>query len=666
MDLSVIIVNYNVRDFLENALTSVGRALKGIDGEVTVVDNASDDGSVEMVKKKFPGVRTIVNDRNLGFAAANNIALREAKGRYLLLLNPDTVVQEDTFQTIITFMDAHPDAGMAGCRILNPDGTLQPACRRSFPTPWVAFTKISGLSALYPESRIFGRYNLGYLDPDRTYEVDAISGSFMTVRREAYEQAGGLDEEYFMYGEDLDWCYRIKQAGWKVYYVSETRIIHYKGESVRRSEIDEVKHFHQAMRVFVAKNNRRGSLAGLILRAGITVRQWIAFLSKSARPVRAAILDLLLMGLAWLSAEYLWFGEVFRFPAYAYPVSFLAPWIVVASSMYILGAYTTRKHSLTTVAGAVVAGYVFISALTFFFKDYAFSRMVVVISGSLNVLLLTGWRAAARKIFGTGQFARRSLFGRPALIVGADDSGREVARRLRANPQGGYDVVGFIDTSSRRIGERHDGVEILGSIDNIGKIIQQEKVSDVIFSTDVLSYKDILSVIAKTKHRSVNFRLVPNSLEVIIGKTHIDRLNDLPFVEIEYGLNRLSNRFFKRLLDLVGGCVLYLTLYPFARRFAGARIRLAGLPAVLRGRMSLVGPTGNGDNGMAAGGRDAYLGKRGLTSLADLNTRDDLTADERERYDVYYAKNQSIVLDLEILMKSLKTRPYSGDGKDGA
>jgi len=658
MDLSVIIVNYNVRDFLENALTSVEQALVGIAGEVTVVDNASDDGSVEMVRKKFPSVKILINDRNLGFAAANNIALRQSTGRYILLLNPDTIVQEDTFQTILRFLDTNPHAGMAGCRILNPDGTLQPACRRSFPTPWVAFTKISGLSALYPESRIFGKYNLGYLDPDKTCEVDAISGSFMAVRREVYEQVGGLDEEYFMYGEDLDWCYRFKQAGWKVYYVSETRIIHYKGESVRRSDIDEVKHFHQAMRVFVAKNNRGGFLGGLILRSGITVRQWVAFISKSARPARAVILDLLLMALAWLSAEYLWFGEVFRFPAYAYPVSFLVPWMIVASTLYMMGAYTVRKHSLATVAGAVAAGYVFISALTFFFKDYAFSRMVVVISGSLNIVFLTGWRMAARKLFGSGQFARRSLFGRPALIVGADHSGREVAQRLRANPHGGYDVVGFIDSTNRRIGEKFDGVEILGSIDNIGKIILQEKVSEVIFSTDVLSYKDILSVIAKTKHRSVNFRLVPNSLEVIIGKTHIDRLNDLPFVQIEYGLNRLSNRVFKRVLDLVGGCILFFTLYPFARPSGGSswRRRLGSLPAVLRGQMSLVGPTGNGENGGTPGNRDAYLGKRGLTSLADLNTKDDLTIEERERYDVYYAKNQTIVLDLEILMKSFRQK----------
>jgi O-antigen biosynthesis protein len=652
MDLSVIIVNYNVRDYLGNALRSVSEALRGIDGEVIVVDNASDDGSVEMVRSDHPSVKVISNAKNLGFAAANNLALREARGRYLLLLNPDTVVQEDTFQAIIRFLDGHPRAGIAGCRILNPDGTLQPACRRSFPTPWVAFTKISGLSALYPRSRAFGRYNLGYLDPEASHEVDAVSGSFMAVRREAYEQAGGLDEEYFMYGEDLDWCYKIKQAGWEVWYVADTRIIHYKGESVRRSDIDEVRTFYHAMRIFVRKHRLGGIAGGAVLRAGITAREWVAFVGRVARPMRAAALDLVLMAGSWLAAEYLWFGEVFRFPGYAYPLVLLVPWAVVAAAMHSMGAYTTRKYSLSTVALAVVAGYVLISAVTFFFRDYAFSRMVVLISGALNVALLTGWRFAAIRLFRAAQAGNGGLFGRRSLVVGADASGREVARRLRSNPDGGYDVVGFIDTTSRRIGEKPEGVEILGSIDNIGKIIQQEKVSEVIFSTDALSYKDILSVIARTKTRSVNFRLVPTSLEVIIGKTHIDRLSDLPFVQIEYRLHQLSNRFFKRLLDIAAGSILYITVYPLARNGDAAsgsvlRRRMSNLPSVLRGSMSLVGPTGG-----ARG--PAYLGKPGLASLADLNGRADTTPDERERYDVYYAKNQSLLLDLEILMKSLR------------
>src|SRR5262245_46506760 len=217
-DFSIVIVNYNVREFLRQMLLSLRQALRHLRAEIFVVDNASDDGSVEMVQSQFPECRVIANEENLGFAAANNLALKRAHGRYLVLLNPDTVVQEDTFTALREFMDRHPRTGMAGCKVLNPDGTVQLACRRSCPTPWVAFTKLSGMSRLFPHSQWFGRYNLTFLPEDETCEVEAISGSFMVARREAVEQVGLLDEDFFMYGEDLDWCYRIRTAGWQIHY----------------------------------------------------------------------------------------------------------------------------------------------------------------------------------------------------------------------------------------------------------------------------------------------------------------------------------------------------------------------------------------------------------------------------------------------------------------
>ncbi|RPH35293.1 glycosyltransferase family 2 protein, partial [bacterium] len=272
VDLSVIIVNYNVRQFLENSLASIQRAMEGLQGEIFVVDNASDDGSVEMVQASFPDVCLIGNRENVGFARANNMALARARGRFLLLINPDTVVQEDTFRVLLKFFEEHPDAGLAGCKILNPNGSIQLPCRRSFPTPWVAFTKVFGLAALFPASRLFGKYNLTYLSPDETYPVDAVSGSFMMLRRESYDKVGGLDEEFFMYGEDLDWCYRVQQAGYKVYYVHSTKIIHFKGESTRRSEIDEVRIFYGAMQVFVEKHYGRSGILKLVLKAGILFR----------------------------------------------------------------------------------------------------------------------------------------------------------------------------------------------------------------------------------------------------------------------------------------------------------------------------------------------------------------------------------------------------------
>ena len=661
MKLSVIIVNYNVRPFLESALVSVQKAMKGIEGEVIVVDNASDDGSAEMVRQRFPGVRLIVNEKNAGFAAANNAALGESKSEYILLLNPDTLIQEDTIRVMIDFLDDRPEVGLAGCKVLNSDGTFQLACRRSFPTPWVAFTKIAGLSSIFPWSPHFARYNLTYLDPEQAYEVDAVSGSFMFVRRKAIEQVGGLDEQFFMYGEDLDWCYRIKQEGWKIYYTPATQIIHYKGQSARRSDIDEVKLFYEAMHLFVKKHFKRGVVSPLLLTAGIAAREWIAFLIRIARPLRAAVLDLFFVNLALLLGELIWFGELFRLPAYAYPVTTTIPWLIIAVAMYSMGAYTTRKLSISRAAGAVLVGYVVISALTFFFKQYGFSRMVVLISGVISMILLPGWRLAASALLRSPERRRGGLFGRRTIIVGTGVSGQEVLRKLRARIDDGYDVVGFIDVNRRRVGESLAGVEILGSIDNIGKVIQEQKASDVIFSTDNLSYTDILSVIGRARNKSVNFRLVPSSLEVIIGKTHIDQLDDIPLIEIEYNIDRTLNRALKRCFDIAGSSILLLLVYPWVamekrgeNKAGQFRQKVLSLPRVLDGSMSLVGPpadsTGASRNGSV--GSHAYLGKPGVTGLVQLNYRADLTAEESEKYNLYYAKNQSLLLDFEIILKT--------------
>ncbi|HEY4611363.1 MAG TPA: glycosyltransferase family 2 protein, partial [Bacteroidota bacterium] len=313
LQLSVIIVNYNVREFLDHSLTSIRKAMKGIRGEILVVDNASDDGSVQMVQRRYPDVALIANKINLGFAKANNLALEKARGNYLLLINPDTVVQEDTFRAMIQFFEDHPDAGLAGCKILNPDGTFQLACRRSFPTPWVAFTKIVGLSSLFPKTKLFGRYNLTYLDPDTIYEVDALSGSFMMLRRDVYERVGGLDEDFFMYGEDLDWCYRVQQAGWKIFYVPTTRIIHYKGESTKRSSIDEIKTFYEAMYLFVQKHFRSSVLLFVLLQFGIFLSSTLARAAEFLRPIRIAVVDFLLVDAALILAELIWRGEFFSF-----------------------------------------------------------------------------------------------------------------------------------------------------------------------------------------------------------------------------------------------------------------------------------------------------------------------------------------------------------------
>lgn len=244
MKLSIVIVNYNVRTYLEQCLQSVAKALEGIEGEVFVVDNHSDDDSVETIKTQYQWVRLIENQENIGFARANNIAIRQAKGEYVLLLNPDTVVGEQTLREVLSFMEAHPQAGGAGVMMHNADGSLAPESRRALPTPWVSCLKMLGLTK---------RYYMSHLSWDKPGRIDVISGAFCFLRKKALDEVGLLDEDFFMYGEDIDLSYRLLKGGWENWYLPYP-IIHYKGKSTQKSDYRYVHIFYKAMLIFFRKH----------------------------------------------------------------------------------------------------------------------------------------------------------------------------------------------------------------------------------------------------------------------------------------------------------------------------------------------------------------------------------------------------------------------------
>lgn len=229
-DLSIIILNYKTRDLLRECLKSVLKSEKNdFSFETIVVDNASNDNSLAMVKKEFPQVKLIQSKKNIGFSAGNNLAIPKALGRYLLFLNPDTIVSSETFRKMIVFMDAHPRVGAATCRVELPSGQLDQGCHRGFPTPWNAFTHFIGLEKIFKKSKFFSGYSLGYLSLDKTHEIESACGAFLIVRKKAGQEVGWWDEDYFWYGEDVDFCYRLKKKGWQIFYVVETKIIHHKG-----------------------------------------------------------------------------------------------------------------------------------------------------------------------------------------------------------------------------------------------------------------------------------------------------------------------------------------------------------------------------------------------------------------------------------------------------
>lgn len=286
MKLSVVIVSYNVKYYLEQCLLSLRRALNGIDAEIRVIDNASSDNTPAYIARRFPEARIIANNSNLGFARANNIAIKQARGEYILLLNPDTIVAEDTLARCLRFMDNRPDAGACGVAMLKDDGSFAYESRRGLPTPFTAFCKISGLCALFPRSRLFGRYYLRYLNKNKINRIDVVSGAFCFLRRSAIDKVGLLDEDFFMYGEDIDLSFRLLKAGYKNFYLP-LRILHYKGESTQKSSARYVHVFYNAMLIFFNKHYRnRFPLLAPIVRTAVTARALLDFCTQKNKRLK--------------------------------------------------------------------------------------------------------------------------------------------------------------------------------------------------------------------------------------------------------------------------------------------------------------------------------------------------------------------------------------------
>lgn len=651
MDLSIIIVNYNVKEFLQNLLHSLQKAVQNISHEIIVVDNASDDGSIEFIREKFPYVQLISNKSNLGFSKANNEGLKIAKGKYLLIINPDTIVSEDTISKMIQFLNNHEDAGLAGCKILNPDGSLQLACRRSFPGPWTSFCKVTGLSTLFPKSKLFARYNLTYLDENETYEVDAISGSFMMMKKEVYEKVGGFDEQFFMYGEDLDLCYRIQQNGYKVYYYPGTQIIHYKGESTKRSSLDETKIFYDAMHLFVKKHFSSFFIVESILRSAIGFRKFFAFLGRRKLAIISIILDLIFFNISLISAEklYLRFTDWLGFPEFSYPLILVIPALIHVSAAGLIGVYRRDSFSVLRNTGALIISFFIISSLTFFFKQFAYSRAVFLITYIFLLFSLTAWRIILKLFFNVGLEIVPSR--KRTLIVGTNNSAVLIADKLNKKFEDDHIIQGLIGYSHKDIGNELNGYEVVGSLDNINKVIAEKKINEVIFSTDKLSYNQMMSIVSKNTSQGVDFKLVGSSLDFLVGKASVAVLEDIPLIDIHLNISNPVSRFIKSVMDYTISSFALIFIYPWvylieklSRKESDFRKFILSIPSIFTGRVSLVGPK------VQSGESKMFLGKKGLTGLWYLEKE---TGGSSEKLDLIYARNQNVWLDLEILGKTL-------------
>jgi GT2 family glycosyltransferase len=387
LQVSIIIVNYNVRHFLEQCLLSVHRALAGIDAEVLVVDNASTDGSLDYLQPLFPRVQFIRLQENLGFAKANNHAARLAKGEYLLFLNPDTLVAEDAVYQMLDFMQQHPQAGALGLRMLDGSGEFLPESKRAFPALMPAFFKLTGFARLFPRSAVFNAYALGHLHETENHPVDVLAGACMLVRRNLLLQLGGFDEQFFMYGEDIDLSYRIRQAGYENWYCADNSIIHFKGESTRKGSSNYVQLFYKAMQQFVRKHYSGGKSALIVqgLQAAILLRAGISLIKRFVTSIGMPLMDGgIIFCLFWMSKSY-WETYIKQYPFERAQIFVLLPafvlvyWLAAAFSGLYHRIYAPKKllSSLGLALLSTLAVYALLP------EGWRFSRAVILI-GSMG------------------------------------------------------------------------------------------------------------------------------------------------------------------------------------------------------------------------------------------------------------------------------------------
>jgi hypothetical protein len=413
------------------------------------------------------------------------------------------------------------------------------------------------------------------------------------------------------------------------------------------------------MHLFVRKHHGRSNLLAWTLKVGISITAQIALVKSLLRPMKYALIDFLLVPISMLCAEFIWRGSVFLYPSYAYPVVFVVPATILVGVLYASGVYTNRSMSVSRSIVAVFISYLIISTLIAFFKTYAFSRMIVVISGMLCVLFIPGWRVVLRAFGKVRVAGRRSVLGKRTLIVGTDASSHQLLNKLRNYVAGDYEVIGFVDATMERVGKKINELPVVGSYENIAKVAREYRISDMIFSPQSISYTNILAMISKTREQSINFHLVPSTMDVIIGKGSVDSLNEVPLIQISYNIEQPLHRLTKRMFDLLISGLLLVSVYPILRlkehfweKTGPGFIRL--MPSVFRGTVSLVGPS-SARHGSTQ--RNLYIGKPGLTGMIQLQGNRSLLHDEIDQLNLYYARNQSVMLDIEILLKTwLKTR----------
>lgn len=648
--LSVVIVNYNVKYFVEQCLLSVRAAVASMDQvyghkstEVFVVDNNSVDGSVELIEQKFPEVYLIANKDNPGFSKANNQAIRISKGEYVLLLNPDTIVEEDTFLKCIRFLDQHPDGGGLGVYMVDGKGNYLPESKRGLPTPEVSFYKIFGISALFKSSPRFGKYHLTYLDKNKIHEIDVLSGAFMLMRKKTLDEVGLLDEDFFMYGEDIDLSYRIQKGGYKNYYFPETKIVHYKGESTKKGSANYVFVFYNAMIIFAKKHFATSSWYIAIIQFAIYLRAGLSLLKRAFTKLILPSIDfiglytgLLLVMLYWEHNHRYVEGGTYPnvVPLLYLPICTLL-WML-AGSLNGIYAYKPKVNSILKGSLSGTVAILLIYALLP--EHMRFSRAIILVGSGVSLLVFVLNRFLLGKIT-KGALGFKEEEQKRTLIVANDEEFARIKWVLNQTFSQSV-IIGNVAIDDAEKGA-------LGYVRQLPELVRIFRINEIIFSGKELSAEQIIYQMSTLSTPGLEFKTAPSESMYIIGSNSVNTQGELYILGIQ-SISKPENKKRKRQFDIIT-CALVFILSPILALLGNS---LSGLWSncmhVLRGNKTWVGYVPSVSNNK--------LPKLPISVVHPLSGLESNIWDAKitENCNLLYAKNYSPEEDFRILIKNIR------------
>ncbi len=595
------------------------RALEGLDGEVIVSDNASADNSIAYLQPLFPSVHFIVNSTNLGFAKANNQALAHARGEYILFLNPDTLVPEDSFHKCLAFLKQQNNAGGLGIRMLDGRGNFLPESKRAFPSPWVSFRKLSGLAALFPRSGYFNRYALGDLDEKRNHAVDVLAGAFMLIKKELLLQLNGFDEQFFLYGEDIDLSFRIKQAGFQNYYFGETAIIHFKGESSANAELNRIRHFYSAMQLFVQKHYTSGAakVFAVFLKIAIVVRGLLSALGRLLKPVLLPLSDGLLVWLSLFFVSQSWIVLIRHGKTFGVnPITWLLPSfaLLFVVSATVSGLYDKRYKTPKTLAAILFSAIILLAAYSLLPERLRFSRGVILYGTILGGIAVFLFRQLLLQSAQTLFMREENRNGQ--IVIVADEKEYESGLHLLTVSMNDRQLLG-------RVSPLPDKASAICAFEELPVLEKKMRIIRIIYCIGRLSLNDAIKQMTLFGKKKPQLLFHYTNSHAMIGAQTIVPDEAIIAMDVHYRISGAYEKRMKRLVDMFFS-LLFLLLFPVhffchhkplllimnallvlvgSRTWVGYASSAEDLPVLAKGVISSINPNGLDPNLLAKADR---------------------------------------------------------------